>query len=113
MEPGKYDIRIRRGRTWKRAFRWLIGPEEDRVPVNLTGYTAATNLDPRGDLAEVAGVATIRDQSVGANLGWIDVVYDDSVTSTLLWEEGEWFLTLTDPAGEPSDLIEGLVRVRD
>lgn len=112
MEPGKYDIKLIKGTTERRSFRWLVG--EDRTPVNLTGYSVTVHVTQQMPESPIAGIASIRlPQSTPDNTGWIDVTFDNSLTSTLTFEEGEWYLTLIDPGGEPSRLIEGLVRVRD
>lgn len=112
MDPGRYDIKLIRGITFKRSFRWTTG--EEKTPVDLTGYSVETKLDPRGSATLVTGTATIQTpQNDALKKGYIDVVYDNSLTTLLAWEEGEWFLNVTDPGGEPARLVEGLVKVRD
>jgi len=112
MEPGKYDIKLIKGTTERRSFRWLVG--EAKTPVDLTGYSVAVHVTRQTPESPIAGSAVIRTpQATPTNTGWIDVVFDNTLVDSLTFEEGEWYLTLTDPGGEPSRLIEGLVRVRD
>lgn len=103
MSAGRYDIFIERGATWSRRVAWRAGA--DRVP--LAGCSARLRVGDR------LGSALVLLELTTAGGG---IVIDDDMlllelsaerTAALDWRRGVYTLTVTQPDGRVTRLLEG------
>jgi hypothetical protein len=107
--PGRYDLKIRQGATFRRRITWRDGNDD---PVDLTDWTAvlkarraAADSTPFLDLDETDGI------TLGDVAGTIEIELDAETTSALTWRRAVYDLKLTDPDGKATLLLEGVVIV--
>lgn len=103
--PGTYDIKLIRGTKWERTFFWKDG---NGVARSTVGYAAVAHLNGPKD----ADPLTVTADGFGLD-GAIHVLITAAQVDALTWEDGEWYLNVTEPGSDPERLLEGLATVRD
>lgn len=118
MKPGKYDLDLYQGDTFRRTFRvrarlfdtdsglWTAGDY-----IDLTGYTGKCQFRETVIATDVAAelAVTILDQN--ATPGGISVTLTPAQATALTKAAYKWDLQLTNPAGDVSTYLAGTVTV--
>ena len=107
-----YKLVIKQGATFRKTFVYKAGTTvANAVPVDLTGWTARSQMRPTYASATVWAEWTTANggltlQAEG-NLGQIDMFSDAQLTQNMPAASGVWDLELVSPTGEVLRIIEG------
>lgn len=104
--PADYRITLRQGDTYKRTLSWIV----NRVPVNLTGYTARLQVRESADAPTVSLDAT-EYITLGGAAGTIDIEIPAEETSDLEAGRYVYDLEVESGGGEVTTLIAGSLTV--
>jgi len=100
IEPGKYDITIYQGATFKLALQYK---DSTGTPVNMSGYTVAAKLFNRLGTSELAAFSnTWQNQASGQ--------FTLSLTPTItsgITENGQYDVLVTEPGGDKYYILQG------
>lgn len=116
--PGTYNLQIYQGATFRQVFTWLSDvcrtsgtAGAQRMPVDLTGYSAAMQIRAFA-LAPTVEYDATPDLTINGPLGTITLVIPSSDTEDFTWWAGVYDILLTDPAGTVTAFLTGSVTVR-
>lgn len=106
MTPGKYDLTLYRGDTWKATFNLFTTDDSDvSTPVDLTGATVEAEFRDKPGGATTVALETV-------------VTLPNSIAVELtpeLWtgapNAGAWDLEVTYPSGDVQTVVAGTVKV--
>lgn len=100
IEPGKYDITIYQGATFKLALQYK---DSTGTPVNMSGYTVTAKLFDRlgtNQLASFTNTWTVQ------NSGQFTLSLAPTTTSGIT-EDGQYDVLLTEPGGDKYYILQG------
>lgn len=100
IEPGKYDITIYQGGTFKLDLQYK---DSDSNPVNMSGYTVTAKLYNRtGDTSLASFTNTFTNQGDGK----FRLSLTPAVTSGIT-EQGQYDILVQEPGGDKYFLLQG------
>lgn len=108
---GTKDLVIDKGATYKLSLIWSTKDQFNvKTPVDLTGYTAASQIRESYDaVSPIVSLTTGSGIVLGGVTGTIDLVITAAVTTAITIDKGVWDLELTNPSGEVIRLLSGKV----
>lgn len=100
IEPGKYDITIYQGGTFKLDLQYK---DSNDTPVNMSGYTVTAKLYNRtGDTS----LATFTNTFTAQASGQFQLSLSPSTTSGIT-EQGQYDVLVEEPGGDKYFLLQG------
>lgn len=118
MKPGKYDLEVYQGDTFRRTLRlrsrvldvdgvtWIAGDY-----IDLTGYTGKAQFRETVLAADVAAEVTVTIGDQATLLGSVNLALTPIQTGALAKTGYKWDLQLTDPSGDVNTYLKGDVTV--
>lgn len=100
IEPGKYDITIYQGGTFKLDLQYK---DSNSTPVNMSGYTVTAKLYNRNGDTELA---TFTDTFTNQSDGKFQISLTPAVTSGIT-EQGQYDILVEEPGGDKYFLLQG------
>jgi hypothetical protein len=100
IEPGKYDITIYQGATFKLALQYK---DSTGTPVNMSGYTVAAKLFDRFGTNQLA---TFTNTWQAQSSGQFTLSLAPVVTSGIT-ENGQYDVLVTEPSGDKYYILQG------
>jgi hypothetical protein len=110
---GNYDMAVRAGAT----FRLRLAVQRAGEPVDLTGWQARWQVRPdRANQQVLLDATSAADDGVVTvdqpEQGGLSLHLDAAATTALTWRSGVYGLSLTTPAGDVQQLLEGNITVQ-
>jgi hypothetical protein len=113
--PGKLNLKINQGETFKHTLKWLDANEQ---PINNTGYSGKMHIRAKVDTATTlltfsSNPADTPNGTItfGGADGSIVLYLSAAATSAIDWLSGVYDLEITDSLGDITRLVEGKVTV--
>ena len=104
MIPGKYDLALYRGDTFRRSFT-LWSDTERTVPLDLAGATAAAEIRDKSGGASIAVMGCVIEQPNIVHVSLDESAWLQPVPS------GVWDLEITFPSGDVATPVAGKVAI--
>jgi len=110
MNPANINFTLFQGIDFNKTLTWLSG--NPPVPVNLTGYTATLVFyDYEGNILHTSSTAN-SEIVLGGQLGTVQIVIPNSVTSTFTFDSGTYRLTLVNGSGKKISFSNGSLKLQ-
>lgn len=100
IEPGKYDITIYQGATFKLALQYK---DSTGTSVNMSGYTVTAKLFDRLGTSQLA---SFTNTWTAQSSGQFTLSLAPTVTSGIT-EQGQYDVLLTEPGGDKYYILQG------
>ena len=109
---GVYDLAIEQGATFKVIFQWT---DANNTPINITGYSARSQIRPTIESATVMVDATIANGKLSivnpATDGKVQLLLSATDTAALASGTAVWDLELVAGDGTVTRLLQGSVTI--
>lgn len=112
MTPGKVNLKIYQGATFRRTIQWKTGTPA--TPVNIAGWTGRMMI--RKKVSDAAPIVSLTTANGGINItngaqGTFEIYITATATAALTITTGVYDLELVSTTGDVTRLIEGTVTV--